>query len=110
MNNADDLVVGDLRISLKYSTVSYRSRLVELTRREFDILTYLASNPGRPIPQSEVIEKVFPKFVNPNTVEVYVRYVREKLDINNLYAVIRTRRGFGYVVGNANDNPALLEV
>jgi DNA-binding response OmpR family regulator len=104
MNSTDDIVAGDLRISLKYLTVHYKDRVIELSRREFDILCYLASNPGRPVPQSELIEKLFPKTALLNTAEVYVRYIRLKLDAKHPQAVIRTRRGFGYVVGTANDD------
>lgn len=101
MNSTDELVVDDLRIDLKYMTVHYRDKLVALTRREFDVLTYLASNPGRPVSKTELIEKVFPGAVLPNTAEVYVKYIRDKFNTKNDQAVIRTRRGFGYVVGTA---------
>ncbi|MBO1267066.1 winged helix-turn-helix domain-containing protein [Arthrobacter cavernae] len=99
MNNIDELVVGDLTINRKYLTVHYQARQIELTRREFDVLSYLAADPGRPVSKSELIDNVFPKISKTNTAEVYVKYIRNKLDRANPQAVIMTRRGFGYVVG-----------
>lgn len=104
MNDLDELVVGDLTINRKYSTVHYQSRTIELTRREFDVLGYLATNPGRPVSQAELIDKVFPKTTKANSAEVYVKYIRSKIDRANPQAVIRTRRGFGYVVGLPPEN------
>ena len=76
---------------------------IELTSKEFALLEYLMSQSGRVITKDQIIQHVWDYDANvlPNTVEVYIGYLRNKLDreFPNLPKLINTRRGFGYYFG-----------
>jgi two-component system OmpR family response regulator len=71
-------------------------RRLELTPRELALLTYLVREVGRPVPKTELLERVWDLHFDPgsNVVEVHVRNLREKLDPRA--DLIETVRGIGY--------------
>ena len=74
---------------------------MELTPREFALLTYLARQPGRAVPRTELLSKVWEIQFDPgsNVVDAHIKKVREKLgEFSNL---IETVRGVGYRMGTA---------
>ncbi len=75
-------------------------RAIELTVKEFDLLEYLMSNPRQVFTRDQILEKVWGyDFVgDSNVIEVYIRYVRIKLEENNEKRIIHTVRGVGYVL------------
>ncbi len=77
-----------------------RLRTIELTVKEFDLLEYLMSNPRQVFTRDQILEKVWGyDFVgDSNVIEVYVRYLRLKLEQNNEKRLIHTVRGVGYVL------------
>ena len=76
---------------------------IELTAKEFALLEYLMSSEGRIITKDHIIQHVwdYDADILPNTVEVYIGYLRNKIDkpFTDLPNLIRTRRGFGYSFG-----------
>lgn len=74
---------------------------VELTAREFELLAYLMRNRGRAVSKQELLDYVWgPDYLgDDNIVEVYVRYLRKKIDRPDSESRIRTVRGAGYMVG-----------
>lgn len=88
---------GDLTIDLARRKVSVHDTPVELTAREFQMLQLFAMNPGRIVSRIELWEHVWETGTEPdsNVIDVYVRYLREKLGRNPDY--FRTVRGSGYV-------------
>ncbi len=76
---------------------------IELTSKEFSLLEYLMNNPGRIITKEQIMQHVwdYDSDILPNTVEVYIGYLRNKIDkaFPTLPKLIHTRRGFGYVFG-----------
>ncbi len=76
---------------------------IELTAKEFALLEYLMSSEGRIVTKEHIIQHVwdYDADILPNTVEVYVGYLRNKIDkpFTDLPNLIRTRRGFGYSFG-----------
>ena len=74
--------------------------LNELHHRLFSLLEYLLRNKGRPLSKDEIIGHVwdYDADVLPNTVEVYIRYLRQKIDDPFDKPIIHTARGFGYSV------------
>lgn len=75
---------------------------IELTKKEFALLEYFIRNPGRTLSKENIISHVwdFDADILPNTVEVYVGYLRDKIDSDTKGSkLIHTRRGFGYVFG-----------
>jgi DNA-binding response OmpR family regulator len=82
------------------------STRIELTAKEFALLEYLLSQPGRIITKDQIMQHVwnYDADILPNTVEVYIGYLRNKLDrpFPNKPTLINTRRGFGYYFGEKN--------
>jgi two-component system response regulator MprA len=91
------LRVHDLTLDTVAHQVWRGSRQIELSVREFDLLHYLMRHPNQVLTRSAIIEQVwgFDYDGDGNIIEVYVRYLRQKLGEPNL---IHTVRGLGYVV------------
>ncbi len=96
----DTVAVGDLRIDTAARRVSRAGREIRLTTREFDLLRYLASYPGRVLSRTRLLEAVWDTTHDPgtNTVEVYVSYLRQKVDRGFERPLIHTVRGAGYTL------------
>jgi len=88
------LEAGDLTLDPATHEVTAAGRPVALTPREFTLLEYLIRNAGRVVSKTEILDHVWdsPLDTDPNTVEVYVGYLRRKLG----QAVLQTVRGVGY--------------
>lgn len=89
-------------LSLNRSTREvYRGdRLIELTAKEFDLLQYLLSHPRQVLTRDQILEKVwgYDFMGDSNIIEVYVRYLRLKLEANNESRLVQTVRSVGYVL------------
>jgi DNA-binding response OmpR family regulator len=87
-------------------TATRDGQRIELTAKEFGLLEYLMNNESRIVTKDHIIQHVwdYDADVLPNTVEVYVGYVRNKIDkpFPHLPPLIKTRRGFGYSFGNSS--------
>jgi two-component system, OmpR family, response regulator len=88
---------GDLTIDTGTRDVSVAGRSISLSAREFDLLLYLAVNADQVLPRQRILDEVwgFNFFGDENNVEVYVRYLRQKLD-DLQHERIQTVRGVGY--------------
>ena len=97
----DELSVGDLTMSVSSRTVSRGVTPIDLSRKEFAILEYLLRNKGRVCSKSDIISHVwdFDADILPNTLEVFITYLRAKVDKPFDAPLIHTVRGFGYSVG-----------
>ncbi len=99
------LEFGDLTLDVNNYVVTRAGKVIALTRREFALLEYLMRNPGRIVSKETIIDHVwdFDADVLPNTVEVYVGYLRNKVDKPfKGPEIINTIRGFGYKLGGKN--------
>ncbi|ONI74034.1 DNA-binding response regulator [Kribbella sp. ALI-6-A] len=97
-----DLVVGDLVLDPARRAVRRGTTPIELTRREFSLLEYLMRNAGRTRSKAEILDHVWGADFDrePNVVEVYVGYLRRKIDQPFGTGSIRTVRGHGYLMGD----------
>jgi len=95
---ADIFTVGDLTLNTKTFTVERNGTLISLTSKEFALLEYLMRNQGRPLSKELIISHVwdYDADILPNTVEVYVKYLRNKIDAPFSKPLLQTVRGFGY--------------
>ena len=95
---SDTLVAGDLSMDTITYTVQRAGKTIQLTSKEFALLEYLLRNQNRPISKDVIISHVwdYDADVLPNTVEVYVKYLRAKIDVPFKKPLIHTVRGFGY--------------
>lgn len=94
------LRVADLEVDVEGVRVRRGGEPIELTRTEFDLLAALAENAGRVLGREQLHELVWglDREVTVNTVEVYVGYLRRKLEERGRPRLIHTVRGFGYVL------------
>ena len=94
------LRIGKLELNPNNSKVSYNGKNISLTSKEYATLEYLMRNPDRPLSKENIISHVwsFDDDILPNTVEVYIKYLREKIDKRFNVDIIKTIRGFGYQI------------
>ena len=92
------LEAGDLRLDPASREVHRGETLVDLTPREFALLEYLMRHRDEVVPKIELLDHVWdaPEDTDPNVVEVYVGYLRRKIDTPFGRASLRTVRGAGY--------------
>ncbi len=90
--------VGDLEIDRLSQRVRRGGRTLVLTGKEYGLLEYLASNPGRVLTRTMIMEKVWDESFEglTNIVDVYVRHLRSKIDDGQSNKLIHTVRGMGY--------------
>jgi DNA-binding response OmpR family regulator len=91
--------VGDLTIYRDQRRVERNGRRIDLTPREFAILDVLMRNAGRPVSRATLLEEVWNVSSTEsatNIVDVYMKYVRDKIDLPGEPGLTRTVRGFGY--------------
>ena len=94
------LTCGSLVMDVERHTVEVDGRGVELTRREFDLLHYLLENKGKVISRESLLDNVwgFDFVGETNAVDVYIRFLRSKIDEQFGVNLIHTVRGVGYVI------------
>lgn len=92
------LSIGDLTLNTITYEVKRGDTLISLTSKEFALLEFLLRNPGRPLNKDVIISHVwdYDADILPNTVEVYIKYLRNKVDAPFKTPLIHTVRGFGY--------------
>ena len=93
--------VGELKLDLDKFEVKVRGEIIDLTLREFEVLKYLANQPGQVVTRETLLEKVwgYEYYGDIRTVDVTVRRIREKIekDTSNPKILI-TKRGVGYYI------------
>jgi DNA-binding response OmpR family regulator len=99
-NSADILTFADLTLNRLTREVHRGKRLIELTAKEFDLLDYLLNHPKQVITRDRILEEVwgYDFMGDSNIIEVYIRYLRLKLEANNEKRLLQTVRGVGYVL------------
>jgi len=99
---ANTLVVGDVELDLDRKVARRGVNYIDLTAKEFSLLEYFMRNSGRVLSRIDIAEKVWDiKFdFGTNVVDVYVNFLRKKIDKGYDKKMIHTRVGFGYVFGD----------
>lgn len=92
--------VGKLRIDDKKHTVFYDNENIELTKKEYDLLKYLIDNKGIVVTRDNILQNIwgYDYIGDTNVVDVYIRYLRSKIDNRFGVKLIYTVRGVGYQV------------
>lgn len=93
---------ADLQLNRQTREVYRGGRLIELTAKEFDLLEYLLAHPRQVLTRDLILERVwgYDFMGDSNIIEVYIRYLRLKLEEQNEKRLIQTVRGVGYVLRN----------
>ncbi len=99
-SDSEILTALSLQLDAKRHTVTVKGGDVELTKREFDLLHYLLKNKGLVVTREDILENVwdFDFDGGTNAVDVYVRFIRTKIDELYDIKLIHTVRGVGYVI------------
>jgi DNA-binding response OmpR family regulator len=94
--------IGDLCINREEHRVMRGERLIDLTPREFAILECLMNNAGKAVSRVTLMREVWNIPFDPttNVVDVYMKYLRDKIDIEGEVKLVRTVRGIGYALRN----------
>ena len=94
------LTIGDLTIDTNGKMTTRAGKALALSAREYALLEYLALNTGRVVSRSEMIEHVYATEYDwdSNVIDVYINYLRNKIDKGFDKQLIHTVRGAGYVL------------
>lgn len=97
--------VGNLTIDASTQIVSRGGATIDLTKREYALLHYLALRRGAWVSRTEIWDNVyrFDSSALSNVVDVYIRYLRKKLERPEWPPIIHTRRGFGYCLADSGE-------
>ncbi|MGE5630911.1 MAG: response regulator [Caulobacteraceae bacterium] len=96
----DTLCISDLTLDIRTHIVKRNEKLIELTAKEYSVLEYLMKNKERIVTRTQIAEHVwnYDFDYNSNIVDVYIRYLRGKIDEGFDNKLIHTVRGSGYVL------------
>jgi two-component system, OmpR family, copper resistance phosphate regulon response regulator CusR len=93
------LRAGDLEMNIDTKMVTRSGKKIDLTPKEFGLLEYLIKNKGKPISKTEIAEQVWKETVDSlNVIEVYINFLRKKVDKDFDSKLIQTKTGVGYYV------------
>lgn len=98
--NPSVLKAGDIEMNLKTIKVSYDGKEIKLTPREFSLLEYLMRNAGRVLTREMILNKVwsYNNEIESRVVDVYIGYLRKKINNSGKNSVIKSVPGFGYTI------------
>lgn len=94
------LQYGDLKVELAKYEVTYGGETITLTKKEFDLLAYLMKHKNQAVSRETLLNEVwdYDYMGETNVVDVYIRYLRQKLDDKYDVKIINTVRGVGYII------------
>ncbi len=94
------LQAGDLIVDTVSFKVKRADKLIELSAKEFAILEHLLRHKGKVVTKQQIVDHVwnYDSDVLPNTVEVHIKHLRDKIDARSKNPIIKTIRGFGYEI------------
>ena len=105
--NADNVItIANLKVDLDAKTVFRDGVLIKLSGREYSILEYLIRNKGKILPRERIEDHIwnYEYEGGTNVIDVYIRYLRKKIDDSYTPKLIHTIRGLGYVLRVDNEN------
>lgn len=96
----EQLQFSDLVLDLSHRCANRNGRKIELTVKEFELLKYLMSHPGEVLTREQILDNVWEDNHGgeSNVIEVYIRYLRLKIEQGGYKRLIQTVRGVGYVL------------
>lgn len=101
-DQSNKLIFGDLELDLNRKTVKRGTTQTELTVKEFSLMEFFMRNSGRVLTRNDIAEKVWEISFDSgtNVVDVYVNFLRKKIDKGFDKKLIHTKVGFGYIFGD----------
>lgn len=97
---SDILQIGDLVLNIKSHSAFYSQEELVLTKKEYELLEYLIRNKNVALTREQLLNNVwdYEYFGDTNVVDVYIRYLRQKIDEKYGVHLITTVRGLGYII------------
>ena len=99
-NSSNKLVIGDLILDTSEKSVTRAGKQIELTGKEYEVLEYLMQSKNRILSRDQIKEHVwdFDYEGDSNIIDVLIKNIRKKIDIEDGKQIIYTKRGLGYVI------------
>ena len=99
-NDSEQLQVGDLEINLLTHDVQRNSKSIQLSNKEYQLLVFLMQSPNKVHTRSEILHAVWGEdfYGDDNLLDVYIRYLRQKVETPDLPKLIHTIRGVGFML------------
>lgn len=96
----ESLQIGELKLNLTSHSASYKDDELTLTKKEYELLEYMLKNKNMVLSREQLLNNVwdYEYFGDTNVVDVYVRYLRQKIDEKYGVHLISTVRGIGYII------------
>jgi DNA-binding response OmpR family regulator len=99
----NQIIYKNFQINLETNQVFLNNQILDFSKKEFDLFKFLIQNKNKVFSKEQLIEKIwgYDSSILPNTVEVFVKSIRDKISsISKSEKIIETVRGFGYIVKN----------
>lgn len=99
-NGGTTLQVDNLMLNTKTFEVKRGDKAISLSHKEYELLQYLMINSGRVLTRDMILQRIWltADYIEPRVVDVYIGYLRKKIDSGFDKSLINTARGFGYVL------------
>ena len=99
-NKSEALQIGNLTLNIKSHSAFYNGDELILTKKEYELLEYLIRNKNVALTREQLLNNVwdYEYFGDTNVVDVYIRYLRQKIDEKYGIRLISTVRGLGYII------------
>ena len=96
------MMVNDLRLDVRRRRAERNGKPIDLSPKEFSLLEFLMRNQGRVVTRTQILDHLwgYDFATDSNLVDVYVAYLRRKVDKGHDHKLIRTVRGVGYALGD----------
>lgn len=103
-NSPSILSIDNLELNVAEKVAYRANQRIKLTAREFQLLEFLITNAGRVVTKAQILEKVWDNapVTSTNKVEVYINFLRKKIDRNFDHKLIHTAMGVGYLLRSGN--------
>lgn len=100
LQQPEEIIFADLRLDLRRKEVYRHGMLIKLSPKEYNLLVYLVENAGRVVSRTEIAEKVWNTHFDTGTnfIDVYINYLRKKIDKDFDIRLIHTRPGIGFIL------------
>jgi len=100
----DELRLGSIVMDVKAHSLRRSNESIELTKKEWDLLEYFLRHPNQTLSRAAILDYVwsYEASVQPEMVDVYVSYLRQKITVTGMKDPIQTVRGFGYLLDEQN--------
>lgn len=101
---ADQIIYGELCLNLSEHSAHYGQEELNLTKKEYELLECMLKNKGVAMSRDRILKEVwdYDYYGDTNVVDVYIRYLRQKIDDRFGISLIHTVRGIGYIVKDEN--------